>query len=123
MLIVHSAEGLKKNQIRVPKDKGIVGNVLITKEKLKIDDAYQDVRFNKVDKKTGFKTKNILCYSLIDSDNHCFGAIQEINKKKYFNNFYYYNDDEMKVFNVINNNINNIINENNDIINNNINNI
>ena len=64
MLIVHSAEGLKKNQIKVPKDKGIVGHVFMNKEKLKIDDAYQDVRFNKeIDKKTGFRTKNILCNS------------------------------------------------------------
>ena len=34
MLVVHSAERLKKNQIKVPKDKGIVGNVLITKQKI-----------------------------------------------------------------------------------------
>ena len=93
MLIVHSAEGLKKNQIKVPKDKGIVGHVFMNKEKLKIDDAYQDVRFNKeIDKKTGFRTKNILCYPLIDNDNHCFGAIQAINKKKNFNDFDVYNN-------------------------------
>ena len=81
MLVVHSAEGLKKNQIKVPKNKGIVGSVFMNGEKLKIDNAYQDARFNKeVDRKTGYKTRNIMCYPLIDNDGDIFGAIQAINK-------------------------------------------
>ena len=78
---------LKKNQIKVPKDKGIVGAVFMKKEKLKIDDAYQDPRFNpEVDKKTNFKTRNLLCFPLIDKEGDTFGAIQAINKrKKHFN--------------------------------------
>ena len=81
MLVVHSAEGLKRNEIKVPKNKGIVGSVFMNGEKLKIDNAYQDERFNKeVDKKTGFKTRNIMCYPLIDNDGDIFGAIQAINK-------------------------------------------
>ena len=81
MLVVHSAEGLKRNQIKVPKNKGVVGTVFMTGEKLKIDNAYQDMRFNKeVDRKTGYKTRNIMCYPLIDNDGDIFGAIQAINK-------------------------------------------
>ena len=81
MLVVHSAEGLKKNQIKVPKNKGVVGSVFMNKEKLKIDNAYQDLRFNKeIDRKTGYKTRNIMCYPLIDNDGDVFGAIQAINK-------------------------------------------
>ena len=81
MLVVHSAEGLKKNQIKVPKNKGVVGSVFMNKEKLKIDNAYQDPRFNKeIDRKTGYKTRNIMCYPLIDNDGDVFGAIQAINK-------------------------------------------
>ena len=81
MLVLNTAEGLKKNEIKVPKDKGIVGSVFISGEKLKIDDAYHDVRFNKdVDKKTNFRTRNILCYPLKDKDGDTFGAIQAINK-------------------------------------------
>ena len=83
MLVVHSAEGLRKNQIKVPKDKGIVGAVFMTGERLKIDDAYQDTRFNKeVDKMTNYRTRNIICYPLIDKDGDIFGAIQAINKRK-----------------------------------------
>ena len=81
MLVVHSAEGLKKNQIKVPKNKGVVGAVFMTGEKLKIDNAYQDLRFNKeIDRKTGYKTRNIMCYPLIDNDGDIFGVIQAINK-------------------------------------------
>ena len=81
MLVVHSAEGLKKNQIKVPKNKGVVGAVFMTGEKLKIDNAYQDMRFNKeIDRKTGYKTRNIMCYPLIDNDGDIFGVIQAINK-------------------------------------------
>ena len=83
MLVVHSAQGLQKNQIKIPKNKGIVGAVFMTGEKLKIDDAYQDARFNKeVDKMTNYRTRNIICYPLIDKDGDVFGAIQAINKRK-----------------------------------------
>ena len=82
MLIVHSGEGLKKGQIKIPKDKGIVGSCFMSKKKLKIDEVYFDNRFDKeFDKKTNFRTKNILCYPLIDNDNECFGVIEAINKK------------------------------------------
>jgi len=82
MLVVHSGEGLKKAEIKIPKDKGIVGSCFMSGTKLKIDDVYLDIRFNKeVDKKTNFRTRNILCYPLIDSNGYCFGVIEAINKK------------------------------------------
>ncbi len=82
MLIVHSGEGLKKGQIKIPKDKGIVGSCFMTKKKLKIDEVYFDNRFDKeFDKKNNFRTRNILCYPLIDNDNECFGVIEAMNKK------------------------------------------
>ena len=82
MLVVHSGEGLKKAEIKIPKDKGIVGSCFMSGTKLKIDDVYLDIRFNKeVDKKTNFRTRNILCYPLIDKSGDCFGVIEAINKK------------------------------------------
>lgn len=98
MLVVHSAsEGLKKAELKVPKDKGIVGICFMNGERVKVDDAYSDIRFNKeVDKATGFKTRNILCLPLKDNDGLIFGAIQSINKRGgHFNN-----DDEelMEIF-------------------------
>ena len=82
-LIVHSADGLKSGEIRVPVDKGIAGAVFLSGEKLKIDDAYQDPRFNKeVDRSTGYKTKTLLCFPLKDDDGCVFGVIQAINKRQ-----------------------------------------
>ena len=80
-LIVYSGEGIKKAQIKVPKDKGIVGACFLEALKIRIDDAYLDKRFNKeVDKKMNYRTKSILCYPLIDKDGECFGVIEAINK-------------------------------------------
>ena len=81
-LIVHSGKGLKKSELKVPKDRGIVGMCFLTGERIKVEEAYSDVRFNKeVDMATGFRTKNILCLPLKDNDGVIFGAIQSINKK------------------------------------------
>ena len=80
-LVVHSGDGLTKNQIKVPKDKGIVGFVFTCGKRVRIDDAYLDERFNKeIDKQTGFRTKSILASPLFDEQGNCFGVIQAINK-------------------------------------------
>ena len=80
-LILYSGEGIKKAQIKVPKDKGIVGACFLEGKKIRIDDAYTDQRFNKeIDIRTNYKTNNILCYPLLDHDEKCFGVIEAINK-------------------------------------------
>jgi hypothetical protein len=80
-LVVYSGEGLKRAQIKVPKDKGIVGVCFMEHQKIRIDDAYMDQRFNKeVDIRTNYRTRSILCYPLVDNDGICFGVIEAINK-------------------------------------------
>ena len=80
-LIVYTGEGVKRAQIKVPKDKGIVGACFMEGKKIRIDDAYNDQRFNKdVDIRTNYRTKSILCYPLKDNDEKCFGVIEAINK-------------------------------------------
>ena len=80
-LVVYSGEGLRRAQIKIPKDKGIVGACFMDAQKCRIDDAYMDQRFNKeIDIKTNYRTKSILCYPLIDNDDKCFGVIEAINK-------------------------------------------
>ena len=80
-LIVYSGEGIKKAQIKVPKDIGIVGACFMEMKKIRIDDAYLDKRFNKeIDKTTNYRTRSILCYPLIDKYGECFGVIEAINK-------------------------------------------
>jgi len=76
------AQGLKRREIRFPADKGIAGYVATTGQILNIPDAYQDSRFNpEVDKKTGYRTKSILCLPVLNHRRETIGVIQVLNKK------------------------------------------
>ncbi|MCD6296351.1 MAG: GAF domain-containing protein, partial [Deltaproteobacteria bacterium] len=45
-----------------------------------INDAYNDSRFYaEVDKKSGFRTRNILCVPLVNRKGQCIGALQTLN--------------------------------------------
>ncbi len=75
------AHGLK-NEIRFPIGKGIAGYVARTGETLNIKDAYSDSRFNpEVDKKTGYKTHNLLTMPMRNKQNEIIGVFQVLNKK------------------------------------------
>jgi len=72
---------LEANEIRFPADKGIAGWVFQNRQPLIINDAYADSRFYPgVDRKTHFKTRNILCLPLINRKGNCIGTLQVINK-------------------------------------------
>ena len=80
-LILYSGEGMKKAQIKIDKDKGIVGTCFTECRVIRIEDAYLEEKFDKeVDKKTNYRTKSILCHPLIDKEGECFGVIEAINK-------------------------------------------
>jgi len=67
--------------IEIEWGKGIVGHVAIHKKPLIVNDVTKDRRFYPgIDKKTGFKTKNILAYPLI-VQKKIIGVIEAINKK------------------------------------------
>lgn len=73
------ADGVK--EIRVPEDKGIVGQVYLKRAVLNIPDAYNDPRFDKdVDKATGYHTKSILAFPLVNTEDVVLGVFQVINK-------------------------------------------
>ncbi|MCX5805238.1 MAG: GAF domain-containing protein [Proteobacteria bacterium] len=75
------AQGNLKNEIRFPNHLGIAGAVFKSGEGIIINDAYADPRFNKeVDKKTGYRTKNILCAPIKTKHNEIIGVIQLLNK-------------------------------------------
>jgi signal transduction histidine kinase len=76
------ATGIKRNEIRIPSNYGVVGWVFKHKTPLLINDPYNDTRFYaEVDKKSGFKTKNIICVPLVNRKGQCVGAYQALNKK------------------------------------------
>ncbi len=78
---VRSADGQSLIDLRLPANKGIVGYVAATGEKLNIPDAYKDERFDvSSDQKTGYRTRNILCMPVFNSGGVLIGVSQLINR-------------------------------------------
>ena len=76
------ALGMESEEIRFSADKGFAGDVLKTGETIRIKDAYSDERFNKeIDKKTGYKTYNLLCMPMRNIKFEIIGVFQVLNKK------------------------------------------
>jgi len=77
------AHGLEKQEIRLPLGKGIAGHVAQTGETVVIPDAYADPRFNPdVDKRTGYRTRSILCLPIRNKVGDVVAALQLLNKKQ-----------------------------------------
>lgn len=75
------AEGLEIREIRLPVGKGISGTVAQTKEVINIPEPYSDPRFDSSwDRKTGFRTRSILCVPLVTHEDKVVGVIQVLNK-------------------------------------------
>ncbi|MCK9420178.1 MAG: sensor domain-containing diguanylate cyclase [Nitrospirae bacterium] len=76
------AQGVHVMEIRFPVGVGVAGMVWKEGKIINIPDAYQDARFNpEFDKKTGFRTRSILCAPLKNIRGETIGAIQVLNKK------------------------------------------
>ena len=74
--------GLENYEIRFPKNKGIAGYVATTGEVLKIDDCYTDPRFNpEIDRKTGYRTRNMLTVPMRNKRGEIIGVFQVLNKR------------------------------------------
>ncbi|MDO9559827.1 MAG: GAF domain-containing protein [Syntrophales bacterium] len=79
------AEGESNREIRIPMDTGIAGWVAQHDGIVNVKDAYEDDRFNQeVDRKTGYRTRSILCGPVINLQGELIGVIQVINKKDGF---------------------------------------
>jgi Nif-specific regulatory protein len=80
-LLACPALGVEGGTLYIPDDAGIVGSVVQNGTTIQVDDAYADDRFNQaVDKKTGYRTRNLLCVPLLDGDQSLIGAFEGINK-------------------------------------------
>lgn len=67
---------------RIPIGTGIAGAAARSGETIRIDDAYADPRFNpEIDKKTGFRTRSILCLPIRDQSGKVFAVTQLLNRK------------------------------------------
>lgn len=78
----HVAQGMEVAEIRFPAHLGIAGSVFTTGETINIPHAYADDRFNPaVDKKTGYKTDNILCMPIKNKQEETIGVVQVLNRR------------------------------------------
>lgn len=67
--------------IRFPADAGIAGVAATQRNIINVPDAYADKRFNReVDRKTGFKTRNLLALPLVNLEGELIGVMQCLNK-------------------------------------------
>ncbi|MCB1747717.1 MAG: GAF domain-containing protein [Gammaproteobacteria bacterium] len=76
------AEGIAEREIRIPAAVGIAGEVFTTRRAVNIPDAYADPRFNPaVDRKTGYRTRSILCVPVINKHGVAVGVVQVLNRR------------------------------------------
>ena len=65
-------------------DSGIVGDTYQKQEPQIVNTPYEDVRFlSHIDKKSGFKTKNIITVPIFNSKREVIGIIQLLNKSRF----------------------------------------
>jgi len=84
--------------IRISMEQGIAGLVATTGQSLNIPDAYENDKFNQaIDKKTGYRTRGILCMP-IKSEDQVIGVLQLINKTSGSGVFTDDDEDVMQIF-------------------------
>lgn len=77
------ALGVKGASLRIPAREGIVGETLRTGRAIVVDDAYDDARFNQeIDRKSGYRTRNLICVPLKDPAGKVIGAFEGINQNE-----------------------------------------
>jgi phosphoserine phosphatase len=80
-LVVRVGTGL--DQIRIPADKGIVGESAQTRKLINVPDCYADERFNRaIDKQTGYRSRCMLTVPLIGYEESLVGVLQILNKNE-----------------------------------------
>ena len=73
--------GTDLEHIRMPANKGIVGESAQTRQLINVPDCYEDDRFNRaIDKQTGYKTRCMLTIPLIGYEESLVGVLQILNK-------------------------------------------
>lgn len=80
-LRTYIAQGLAVREIRLPLGKGVAGYVARTGETLNIDNAYACPHFDdEFDRRSGFRTRSILCVPVTARDGKTIGVLQALNK-------------------------------------------
>jgi len=74
--------GTDLDSIRIPADKGIVGESAQSRKLINVPDCYADERFNRaIDKKTGYRSRCMLTIPLVGYEDSLVGVLQLLNKR------------------------------------------
>src|SRR5580692_9773698 len=77
--------GLEQQVIRLPGERGIAGWVAREGSAVRLENAYEDARFEPdIDRKLGFKTKQLLCLPIRNEGGDIIGVLQLLNKAEGF---------------------------------------
>ncbi len=77
-----AALGIEKDLLKFDYRKGVAGSVFTTGVSLNIDVSKDSIRYSeKVDLKTGFKTKSIICCPIYNREDKVIGVIEVLNKR------------------------------------------
>ncbi|HWZ98569.1 MAG TPA: PP2C family protein-serine/threonine phosphatase [Candidatus Dormibacteraeota bacterium] len=77
--------GLEQQVIRLPADRGIAGWVAQNGRSVRLENAYEDPRFEpEVDRRLGFTTKRLLCLPIRNEAGNIVGVLQLLNKEEAF---------------------------------------
>jgi sigma-B regulation protein RsbU (phosphoserine phosphatase) len=75
--------GTELDNIRIPADKGIVGESAQSRKLINVPDCYADDRFNRaIDKQTGYRSRCMLTIPLIGYEDSLIGVLQILNKNE-----------------------------------------
>lgn len=86
------AQGEETVEIRLQVGEGLAGSVAKTGKSLNLKDAYLDPRFDaEWDRKTGYRTRSVLCVALRNQHARIIGVLQVLNSR----NGYFKRDDEV----------------------------
>jgi len=82
-LVLRIAENIDQmEEVRIPLGSGIAGAAAQSGEVIRIDDAYEDPRFNQeIDRQTGYRTRSIISLPIKDRQGEVFGVAQLLNRK------------------------------------------
>ena len=77
--------GLEQQVIRLPSDRGIAGWVAHNGRSVRLENAYEDPRFEPdVDRRLGFTTRRLLCLPIQNEAGAIVGVLQLLNKEEPF---------------------------------------
>jgi Nif-specific regulatory protein len=80
-LVARPALGMPNNELRIPDSTGVVGRTLTEGTPQIVQDVKNDPSFTgKIDKSSGFQTRNLLCVPMRDRDSQIIGVLEALNK-------------------------------------------